>query len=518
MASRQRSSGRLRFQNAEGARSDHEDVLGGEGSAENDDEVHDDDDDDDDDEVEAAGEESGEDENVDNNDEDEDENDIESEEESDDGTSRRKSAKWTPVLKAELLDAMIKLTSAKARGAPKSIKSSAWKKIADLFNKKCKKNFDKKQLQSCYSNMKKVFIDIKQIMSYKGFTWDEKHFTLIGNDSAWKRVPPSLSGPYKGYEFPFYSKFDILVGDNVATGSTARDFRARNEARKRSSNIESRNQGGNSGNTSRVTEYAAHESHDRDNIHDSSNHYFNGSNEIYTSRSINTATATAATSTTTTNSNNNNNSSSSRNSSRSHINSSSNNNSYRSNINSSYTNSNNSNNNNVDDDDDDNFNYNDDRSAGRKKRSRNSISSVLQNMSSSLNGLIANPQFPPATKELAIRPILLEVLSKVDFLLLRSGYHILERIKIRKFYCNAPLPELELLLAIKDHRECYYVFDEILNNIAAQPVPNEAHAAPHAAQPVSLSENFSDRVQSHPNQMRENTQNDASLDVNEFEV
>ena len=97
----------------------------------------------------------------------------------------KESASWTASRLAKFLDICADATPNNFTDG--TFKSDDWSKIMDAFNKACKVNYNKQQLQRKLSNQKKLYTIMKSLRDQSGFGWDETNQTVTADESVWER-------------------------------------------------------------------------------------------------------------------------------------------------------------------------------------------------------------------------------------------------------------------------------------------------------------------------------------------
>ncbi|KAK7278757.1 hypothetical protein RJT34_23793 [Clitoria ternatea] len=96
----------------------------------------------------------------------------------------------------------------------------AWADMIEQFNTKFGFKYDVDVLKNRHKRFRKQYLDIKMIVSQKGFQWDGTLNMIVADDKAWdeciKDHPDAR--PFKTRAIPYYNNLCIIFGHAVADG------------------------------------------------------------------------------------------------------------------------------------------------------------------------------------------------------------------------------------------------------------------------------------------------------------
>ena len=133
----------------------------------------------------------------------------------------KKSANWTKIRKAVLLEVFIKFTN--SNFTDNGFKTETWNKIVPLFNSRTNLAYERSQLQSKYNQLKKAYLIMELLRGQSGFGWDEATQTVTADEIVWAAYIAAHpdAAAYKNKPFEDYEELQFIFTGKVATGKYA---------------------------------------------------------------------------------------------------------------------------------------------------------------------------------------------------------------------------------------------------------------------------------------------------------
>ena len=94
------------------------------------------------------------------------------------------SASWTPEKKSYLIELLLEQIS-NGNYAGGSFKGHAWTEITSKFNQHFRSNYDKSQMHSQLSDMKRNFTIFDTLVHQSGFCWDSEKKIVTATANVW---------------------------------------------------------------------------------------------------------------------------------------------------------------------------------------------------------------------------------------------------------------------------------------------------------------------------------------------
>ncbi|KAI3472970.1 hypothetical protein Pfo_029395 [Paulownia fortunei] len=120
---------------------------------------------------------------------------------------------WTPTMEQYFVNLMLEHIH-RGNRIGHTFNKQAWTDMLAVFNAKFGSQYDKDVLKGRYTNLWKLFNDIKNILGQNGFSWDETRQMVVADDYVWdayiKEHPEILS--YKDKVIEHYSELCTIFG------------------------------------------------------------------------------------------------------------------------------------------------------------------------------------------------------------------------------------------------------------------------------------------------------------------
>ncbi|KAK4435743.1 hypothetical protein Salat_0737800 [Sesamum alatum] len=100
----------------------------------------------------------------------------------------------------------------------------AWTDMLAVFNAKFGSQYDKDVLKGRYTNLWKLFNDVKNLLGQKGFSWDETRQMVVADDYEWEayiKIHPEAR-PYRTKAVLNFDDLCLIYGYTVADGRYSR--------------------------------------------------------------------------------------------------------------------------------------------------------------------------------------------------------------------------------------------------------------------------------------------------------
>lgn len=91
---------------------------------------------------------------------------------------------WTPTMERYFVDLMLEHIH-RGNRTGHTFNKQAWIDMLAVFNAKFGSQYDKDVLKSRYTNLWKLFNDIKHLLGQNGFSWDETRQMVVADDYVW---------------------------------------------------------------------------------------------------------------------------------------------------------------------------------------------------------------------------------------------------------------------------------------------------------------------------------------------
>ena len=100
----------------------------------------------------------------------------------------------------------------------------AWNEMLSVFNSKFESQYDKDVLKIRYTTLWKQYNDVKSLLDHGGFSWDQSHEMVVGDESLWscylKSHPEARA--YKTKPVLNFNDLCLVYGYTVADGRYSR--------------------------------------------------------------------------------------------------------------------------------------------------------------------------------------------------------------------------------------------------------------------------------------------------------
>ncbi|KAI3956271.1 hypothetical protein MKW92_028094 [Papaver armeniacum] len=111
-------------------------------------------------------------------------------------TSGRPRTYWTPQIVRDLMDLLLDQVH-KGNRVDNAFNKEAWTQVVSSFIEKHGSQYNKDVLENGYTNLRKQYNYIKNLLSQTGFVWDEEQLMVTANENVWdsyiKEHPDALS-------------------------------------------------------------------------------------------------------------------------------------------------------------------------------------------------------------------------------------------------------------------------------------------------------------------------------------
>ncbi|KAL7122318.1 hypothetical protein ACP275_01G038300 [Erythranthe tilingii] len=130
---------------------------------------------------------------------------------------------WTPTMERYFIDLMLEHVH-RGNRIGHTFNKQAWTDMLAVFNSKFGSQYDKDVLKGRYTNLWKLFNDIKNILSQNGFSWDETKQMVVADDYVWDtyiKIHPEAR-PYRTKPVLNFDDLCLIYGYTVADGRYSR--------------------------------------------------------------------------------------------------------------------------------------------------------------------------------------------------------------------------------------------------------------------------------------------------------
>ncbi|KAL0330188.1 UNVERIFIED_CONTAM: hypothetical protein Sradi_5005500 [Sesamum radiatum] len=130
---------------------------------------------------------------------------------------------WTPTMERYFVDLMLEHIH-RGNRIGHTFNKQAWTDMLAVFNAKFGSQYDKDVLKGRYTNLWKLFNDVKNLLGQKGFSWDETRQMVVADDYVWEayiKIHPEAR-PYRTKSVLNFDDLCLIYGYTVADGRYSR--------------------------------------------------------------------------------------------------------------------------------------------------------------------------------------------------------------------------------------------------------------------------------------------------------
>ncbi|KAI3472998.1 hypothetical protein Pfo_030081 [Paulownia fortunei] len=130
---------------------------------------------------------------------------------------------WTPTMERYFVNLMLEHIH-RGNRIGHTFNKQAWTDMLAVFNAKFGSQYDKDVLKGRYTNLWKLFNDIKNILGQNGFSWDETRQMVVADDYVWDayiKIHPEAR-PYRTKSVLNFDDLCLIYGYTVADGRYSR--------------------------------------------------------------------------------------------------------------------------------------------------------------------------------------------------------------------------------------------------------------------------------------------------------
>ncbi|KAL0330883.1 UNVERIFIED_CONTAM: hypothetical protein Sangu_1633800 [Sesamum angustifolium] len=130
---------------------------------------------------------------------------------------------WTPTMERYFVDLMLEHIH-RGNRIGHTFNKQAWTDMLAVFNAKFGSQYDKDVLKGRYTNLWKLFNDVKNLLGQKGFSWDETQQMVVADDYVWEayiKIHPETR-PYRTKSVLNFDDLCLIYGYTVADGRYSR--------------------------------------------------------------------------------------------------------------------------------------------------------------------------------------------------------------------------------------------------------------------------------------------------------
>ncbi|KAL2236900.1 L10-interacting MYB domain-containing protein isoform X1 [Sesamum indicum] len=130
---------------------------------------------------------------------------------------------WTPTMERYFVDLMLEHIH-RGNRIGHTFNKQAWTDMLAVFNAKFGSQYDKDVLKGRYTNLWKLFNDVKNLLGQKGFSWDETRQMVVADDYVWEayiKINPEAR-PYRTKSVLNFDDLCLIYGYTVADGRYSR--------------------------------------------------------------------------------------------------------------------------------------------------------------------------------------------------------------------------------------------------------------------------------------------------------
>ncbi|PIN17903.1 hypothetical protein CDL12_09429 [Handroanthus impetiginosus] len=130
---------------------------------------------------------------------------------------------WTPTMERYFIDLMLEHIH-RGNRIGHTFNKQAWTDMLAIFNAKFGSQYDKDVLKGRYTNLWKLFNDIKNLLGQNGFSWDETRQMVVADDHIWDayiKIHPEAR-PYRTKSVLNFDDLCLIYGHTVADGRYSR--------------------------------------------------------------------------------------------------------------------------------------------------------------------------------------------------------------------------------------------------------------------------------------------------------
>ncbi|CAG7907160.1 unnamed protein product [Brassica rapa] len=130
---------------------------------------------------------------------------------------------WTPTMERFFIDLMLDHLH-RGNRTGHTFNKQAWNEMLSVFNSKFESQYDKDVLKIRYTTLWKQYNDVKSLLDHGGFSWDQSHEMVVGDESLWscylKSHPEARA--YKTKPVLNFNDLCLVYGYTVADGRYSR--------------------------------------------------------------------------------------------------------------------------------------------------------------------------------------------------------------------------------------------------------------------------------------------------------
>ncbi|KAL0323963.1 UNVERIFIED_CONTAM: hypothetical protein Scaly_2363400 [Sesamum calycinum] len=124
---------------------------------------------------------------------------------------------WTPTMERYFVDLMLEHIH-RGNRIGHTFNKQAWTDMLAVFNAKFGSQYDKDVLKGRYTNLWKLFNDVKNLLGQKGFSWDETRQMVVADDYVWEAYIKTL----QNQSVLNFDDLCLIYGYTVADGRYSR--------------------------------------------------------------------------------------------------------------------------------------------------------------------------------------------------------------------------------------------------------------------------------------------------------
>ncbi|KAF3577412.1 hypothetical protein DY000_02034382 [Brassica cretica] len=130
---------------------------------------------------------------------------------------------WTPTMERFFIDLMLDHLH-RGNRTGHTFNKQAWNEMLSVFNSKFESQYDKDVLKIRYTTLWKQYNDVKSLLDHGGFSWDQTHEMVVGDESLWSCYLKSHpeARVYKTKPVLNFNDLCLIYGYTVADGRYSR--------------------------------------------------------------------------------------------------------------------------------------------------------------------------------------------------------------------------------------------------------------------------------------------------------